>query len=117
MQRSLWVTVSSLVAGQVPDDESLVARSRQKHVGVLEGSRQGGNPSAVTLKGTLENKLFRHVEGSFGGCSIDLRRRFEEGIQNLEFRIQCGISRASLIYRVARGNGARRTSRSLGDHS
>jgi hypothetical protein len=96
MQRSLWVTVGSLIAGQVPDDEGLVAGTRQQHIWVFERGREGGNPSAMTLKGSLENELFRHVEGSFGRCSIDLRRRFEEGIQNLEIRIQCGISRASL---------------------
>lgn len=55
MERSLWVTVGSLVAGQVPDDEGLVAGTRQEHVGVFERGREGRNPSAVTLKGSLEN--------------------------------------------------------------
>jgi hypothetical protein len=85
VQRALWVTVGTLVAGQVPDDEGLVARTRQEHVWVFQRGREGGNPSAVTLKGTLENELFRHVEGSLGGaqsiCDVGLRR----GIQNLEF--------------------------------
>lgn len=82
VQRALGVTVGRLIAGQVPDDEGLVARTRQQHIGVLQRGREGGNPSAVALKGTLENELFRHDEGSFGRCSIDLRRRVEEGIQN-----------------------------------
>jgi hypothetical protein len=29
----------------------------------------------VALKGALENELFGHLVGSFGRCSIDLRRR------------------------------------------
>jgi hypothetical protein len=29
----------------------------------------------VALKGALENELFGHLAGSFGRCSIDLRRR------------------------------------------
>lgn len=78
MQRALWVTVSTLIAGQVPDDEGLVAGSRQQHVWVFQRGREGCNPSAVTLKGALENKLFRHVEGSLGGaqsiCDVGLRR-------------------------------------------
>ena len=39
----------------------------------------------MTLKGALENELFRHVEGSFGLCSIDLRRLVEEGDSNMKF--------------------------------
>jgi hypothetical protein len=108
MQRALGVTVGRLIAGQVPDDEGLVARTRQEHVWVLQRGREGGNPSAVALKGTLENELFRHDEGSFGRCSIDLRRRVEEGIQNHEIQIQCGISRASLAYCKVARNGAKK---------
>lgn len=33
VQTPLGVTVGGLVAGQVPDDQSLVARSGQEHVG------------------------------------------------------------------------------------
>jgi hypothetical protein len=33
VQRSLGVTVLRLVAGEVPDDQSLVTGSGQKHVG------------------------------------------------------------------------------------
>lgn len=53
VEGSLWVTVRALVAGQVPDDQGLVAGSRQKHVWVLEGGCEGGNPSAVALEGAF----------------------------------------------------------------
>lgn len=33
LQRALGVTVLGLIAGEVPDDQGLVARSRQEHVG------------------------------------------------------------------------------------
>ena len=33
LEGPLWVTVLRLVAGQVPDDEGLVARGGQEHVG------------------------------------------------------------------------------------
>lgn len=86
VERALGVTVGSLIAGQVPDDEGLVARSRQEHIGILQGGREGGNPSAVALKGALENELFRHVEGSLGGaqsiCDVGLRRGYK--ISNFE---------------------------------
>ena len=80
---SLWVTVRALVAGQVPDDQRLIARTGQEHVGVFEGSREGGDPSRVALKGALENELLSHVVGSSARCSIDLRRQFGGG-----YRIQ-----------------------------
>lgn len=59
---SLWVTVGGVVAGQVPDDQGLVAGSRQEHVWVLEGGSEGSNPAAVALKGALQDKSLRHVE-------------------------------------------------------
>lgn len=71
MERTLRVTVRALIAGEVPDNQCLVAGSGEEHVGVFEGGREGGDPSRVTLKGALENELFRHL-----GCfSMDLRRR------------------------------------------
>jgi hypothetical protein len=36
VERSLGVAVGGLVAGQVPDDKSLVTRTRQEHVGAAE---------------------------------------------------------------------------------
>lgn len=35
VERALGVTVLGLVAGEVPNDESLVARSGKKHVGAV----------------------------------------------------------------------------------
>lgn len=66
VQRSLGVSVGALVAGQVPDDESLVARTGEEHVGVFEGGSEGSDPSAVALKGALQDKLFRHGDGVLG---------------------------------------------------
>lgn len=71
VERSLWVTVGGIIAGQVPDNQGLVARPREEHVGVLEGSREGCNPAAVALKGALENELFRHVGKLSGRCSME----------------------------------------------
>ena len=64
VEGSLWVTVRALVAGQVPDDQRLVAGTRKEHVGVLERGRKGSDPSCVALKGALENQLLSH-----GCCS------------------------------------------------
>lgn len=63
VERSLWVAVRALVAGQVPDDQRLVAGTRQEHIWVLEGRREGRDPAAVALKGALQNELFCHLEG------------------------------------------------------
>ena len=90
MEGSLWVTVGALVAGQVPDDQRLIARTGQEHIGVFERGREGGDPAGVTLKGTLEYELFRHLAGSFGRCSIDLRRRVWEVFKIS--KISCGMS-------------------------
>ena len=72
MERSLWVSVAALVAGQVPDDQGLVAGSREEHVWILEGGRKRSDPAAVALEGTLENELFRHLEA----CIWTLLNRF-----------------------------------------
>ena len=47
VERSLGVTVLRLVTGEVPDDQSLVARGRQEHVGVLHGGSQAGDPAIL----------------------------------------------------------------------
>ena len=75
MERPLWITVGALIAGQVPDDQRLITGAGQEHVGVFERGRKGCDPARMALKRTLENELFRHLAGSFGRCSIDLRRR------------------------------------------
>ena len=38
VKAALGVAVAGLVTGQVPDDEGLVARSREEHVGAEGGS-------------------------------------------------------------------------------
>lgn len=38
VEGALWVTVGRLITGQVPDDESLVARTRQEHVWAVQWS-------------------------------------------------------------------------------
>ena len=63
MERSLGVAVRAFIAGQVPDDQRLVARSGQEHVRVFKGGRERGDPSRVALEGALENELFRHLVG------------------------------------------------------
>lgn len=80
MQTPLGVTVRGLVAGQVPDDKSLVARSGQEHVGagrmlvfrvshmspayrvyiLLQRGSKGGDPAGVALEGTTEYELLGH---------------------------------------------------------
>jgi hypothetical protein len=40
VQAAFGVAVAGLVAGQVPDDERLVARTREKHVGAVAVSLQ-----------------------------------------------------------------------------
>jgi hypothetical protein len=85
VQAPLGVTIRGLVAGQVPDDERLVARAGQEHVGaasvsvcrarrytvqhgghghaLLERGREGCNPAGVALKGATENQLLGHICG------------------------------------------------------
>ena len=52
VERSLGVAILSLVTGEVPDDQSLVAGGRQEHVGairslVLHGGSQAGDPAIL----------------------------------------------------------------------
>jgi hypothetical protein len=83
VERSLWVTVRALIAGQVPDDQALVARTREEHVWVLKGSSEGRNPSAVAHKGALEDQLFGHLEVVDGGmiCDVLIFSKFAQEIQ------------------------------------
>lgn len=83
VEAALGVAVRGLVAGKVPDDQSLVARSRQEHVGaeneaisilclflctrwrrcsLLKRGSQAGDPAGVALEGTAKNKLLGHVD-------------------------------------------------------
>lgn len=97
MERSFWVTIGTLVAGQVPDDQRLIAGTGQEHVGVFERGREGGDPARVALKGTLENELFGHLAGSLGRCSIDLRRRAWKVFKNIE-KYSAGVGWMSKRY-------------------
>jgi len=60
VKRSLWVAVGGVVAGQVPDNESLITTSREEHIWVLHRGSQTGDPSAVASEGTLQDQLLRH---------------------------------------------------------
>ncbi len=71
VQRSLGVSVRALVASQVPDDQALVARTRQEHVRIFKRRSEGCNPSAVSHKGALEDELFGHLERFRGKCSMN----------------------------------------------
>jgi len=50
----------TLLASQVPDDDSLVTGRSQDGVRISRGSRDGGNPSTVTHKFTSEDNLISH---------------------------------------------------------
>lgn len=67
MKGAFGIAIRALVAGQVPDDQSLVAGSREKHIWVFERGSQRGDPATVALKGALQDELFRHVGGI--GCT------------------------------------------------
>jgi hypothetical protein len=81
VEASLGVAVRGLVASEIPDDESLVATSRQEHVRagqqlaycrdcsyrslanvLLQRGSEGGNPARVALEGATENQLLGHDE-------------------------------------------------------
>lgn len=80
LQAALGVAVGLLIAGEVPDDQGLVARSGEQHVGaitavripflrflrrsyislLLERGRQAGNPAIVALEGSAVDQLLSH---------------------------------------------------------
>ena len=76
VQTSLWIAVGSIVTSEVPNDQSLVSRSREEHVGaavtlasparqlqriaLFERGSQAGDPAAVALKGTTVDELLSH---------------------------------------------------------
>lgn len=47
-----------LLAVELPDNDSLVTRSRNDHVGFASSSGDGGNPSRMTLKTTAQDNSF-----------------------------------------------------------
>ena len=77
MQTPFWVSVRLLVTREVPDDQSLVSGSGQKHaragtmlalhsdgvsfgVALFGRGSQARNPAAVTLEGTTVDELLSH---------------------------------------------------------
>lgn len=54
--------VGGLIALDLPDDDGLIARSGNDVVGVVDVGSDGGDPTVMALKLTLENKLLgRHL--------------------------------------------------------
>jgi len=60
VERPLWDTVVLLITGEVPDNQRLVTRTRQKHIWVLEGGSKTGDPSTVTLQSSAQDHVFPH---------------------------------------------------------
>ena len=52
VQTFLWDTIVGLVTGQFPYDQSLVARRRQDHIGVLRVGGDLRDPAIVAQEGT-----------------------------------------------------------------
>jgi hypothetical protein len=116
LEATLGVAVRGLVAGQVPDDESLVARSGQEHVGaaamlaerlvarrlagprcssqlrrradaLLKRGSEGGNPARVALEGATENQLLGH------DCGFGLNLESTSAVVSVRSSCaHCGIS-------------------------
>ena len=80
VEGAFGVAVRGLITGKVPDDEGLVTRTGQEHVGaepllvyareildcckllLLEGGGQGSDPAGVALKGAAEDELLSHFD-------------------------------------------------------
>jgi hypothetical protein len=65
-ERPLREAVVALLAGEGPQDDSLVAGGRQEHVGVgVQGAREGGNPALVAAreKGGNEVSVWSSISG------------------------------------------------------
>lgn len=90
----LRVTVGGVVPGQVPDDQGLVARAGEQHVGagkrsvcnprreqdvslLLQRGRERGNPAIVAFKGPALNQLDSHgVRRESQGSRVKTGERF-----------------------------------------
>jgi hypothetical protein len=66
-QRSLGVTVLGLIAGEVPDDQGLVAGSRQEHVGAVQG-RPMLATQTVFRSISKAGSLMYALPSTWGGC-------------------------------------------------
>lgn len=55
LEGSLGVSVLGLIAGEVPDDQGLVTRSRQEHVGAVQSPRLAHNSPCFYPISTMPN--------------------------------------------------------------
>lgn len=93
VETSFRIAVCGVIAGQMPNDQSLVSASRKEHIwavrcqyrssirglrgaALFERCSQAGNPAAMALKGTTVYELFRHGESYRSGRE----REEEEGL-------------------------------------
>jgi len=64
LEASSGASVVALLTGELPDEESLITRSRDDHVlgfrGGVGGGSNTGDPAVVALEGSLKTKSFRH---------------------------------------------------------
>ena len=112
VEGSLWVAIGSIVAGQVPDDQSLVARARKEHVWAKRGQQQlmhtklrdhslfergcqTGDPAGVALKGTAVDELLSHdcgmIEDGNGELSVHRKILDLVGIRSHEFDVTSSV--------------------------
>ena len=61
VQASLGIAILLVIAGQVPDYESLVTGGGEKHVWIFETCSQGGDPACMALQLAAHNELLRHA--------------------------------------------------------
>ena len=61
VEAALGVSVVRVVAGEVPDDERLVAAAGEEHVRVLEAGGERGHPAAVAFERPTHDQLLTHA--------------------------------------------------------
>ena len=61
VEAPLGVAVVRVVAGEVPDDERLVAAAGEEHVRVLQARGQRGHPAAVAFERPTHDQLLPHA--------------------------------------------------------
>ena len=54
LQGTAGESIGILTTGQGPDEDTLVARRREDHVGVLGGGSDGGDPIIMTREGSAK---------------------------------------------------------------
>lgn len=80
VEGALWVSVGALIAGQVPDDQSLISASRQEHVGAIQ----------ETSASILSKKLRCQICAYF---SIEVAKLVTQPLwpSRVPFRISCSV--------------------------